>query len=437
MSHRAWIGLLSPCIPFVLVAASCSPTNEHTGFGGSAGAPASGGGGASTTAVGIGGSAGDLNLGGGLGTGGSPPTCTPGGEGDDVDHDGFTPADGDCNDCDPNVNPNAVEVVNGGGSGGSGGGEAYDEDCDGEIDEVDEDCDASLALEGVDPMDGARAVDLCKQSSGPNDWGVVSAKWVMADGSPPPALPAFDLGHGLLEGFGPNVHVRRGDRMLALSSGAARQPTDPGYQNVGGFDKGYTGNHPQGFPKESPACPAVLTGQPHDTAALELAIRVPSNAYGFSFAFDFFTYEWPGYVCSTYNDFFVAILSPIPANQTDGNISFDSQGNPVSVNNAFLQVCGCAGNPPVPCLAGGKSFTCDFGDVELIGTGFGFDMGFGDHGATSWLQTTAPAEPGTEITIRWGVYDSGDGVLDSTTLIDDFRWVAEPGTTVVTEPIPK
>jgi hypothetical protein len=262
---------------------------------------------------------------------------------------------------------------------------------------------------------------------------------VLAEGSPPPAnqLVNFHLGHGLLDGFGPNVDVRRGERLLALSSGSARAPGDPGYHDVGGFDKGYICSHPQGFPKESPACPGTITGEPHDATGIEITARAPSNAYGFSFDFDFYTYEWPDFVCSTYNDFFVAILSPIPPGQMDGNVSFDNQGNPVSVNNAFLSVCGCVGNPPNPCFAGGKTFPCQLGNVELIGTGFGFDTGFQDHGATSWLQTQAPVEPGEEFTIRFAVYDSGDGVLDSTTLIDNFKWIAEAGVTVGTTPVPE
>jgi hypothetical protein len=359
--------------------------------------------------------------------------CTPGGPDDDVDLDGYTQNTGDCNDCDKHVNPNAVEVPT------PSGKDAFDEDCDGTTDEVDPPCDTALVIAEEDTVLVARAVELCKVSSGPEDWGLVSGAWVLADGSPPPvdSLITFHLGHGLLDGFGANVDVRRGERMLALSSGTARQPSDPGYMNVGGFSKGYLGNHPQGFPKESPACPGTITGEPNDPTGIELTVRAPSNAYGFSFDFDFYTYEWPGFVCSTYNDFFVAILSPIPPGQMDGNVSFDSQGNPVSVNNAFLSVCGCEGNPPSPCLAGGKTFTCPLGNVELIGTGFGFDTGFEDHGATSWLQTQAPVEPGTELTIRFAVYDSGDGVLDSTTLIDNFQWIAEAGVTVGTTPVPE
>jgi len=242
-----------------------------------------------------------------------------------------------------------------------------------------------------------------------------------------------------LADFGPNVKQRFGHRMLALSSGTARRPEDLGYEDVVRFDKQYACVHPAGFPKESPACPGVITGQPHDGIGLEATVRTPSNAHGISFDFNFYTYEWPDFVCSQFNDFFVAMLSPIPANQPDGNISFDSQGNPVSVNNAFLEVCGCPENPPQPCYAGGKSFTCALGNSELIGTGFGFDWSadHSEHGATSWLTTNSPVEPNSEITIRWAIYDSGDGVLDSTTLIDNWRWIAEAGVAVETFPVPK
>jgi hypothetical protein len=408
-------------------------TGGAGGTGGEGGAGGQGG----VTSGGQGGQgAGDLGFdGGGVNDGGG--TCDPKGPDDDVDGDGYTETEGDCNDCDKNVNPNAVEVAT------EQGKDPHDEDCDGLIDEPpDPACDDGLAIDSVEPLDGARAVDLCKVSQGAGDWGVVSAQWVLADGSPPPAshpeVDNFHLGHGMLTHFGANIQVRNGKRMLGLSSGTARNPDDPGYQSVGGFSKGYQGSHPQGFPKESPACPGSITGTPNDPTGLEVKIRVPSNAYGFSFDFDFFTYEWPSYICSQYNDFFVALLSPIPQGQQDGNVSFDSQGNPVSVNNAFIEVCGCAGNPPSPCVAGGKSFPCALGNIELVGTGFGFDSGFGqDHGSTSWLKTQAPVTPGSEITIRWAVYDSGDGALDTSTLVDNWQWIAKPGITVGTDPVPK
>jgi hypothetical protein len=432
LAMRNWMMGLLLVSPITLVGA-CSASTESNGFGGW---------GPTGSATGTGGQAGSSStvtsgVGGGFGfdagmTSGSGTPCTPTPAGDE-DNDGFTTMQGDCNDCDANVNPNAIDVPT------APGQAVIDENCDGTPDNyMAELCDDMLAVDDADPLSAARAVDLCKMSSGPNDWGVVSAQWVLPDGSPPPPLsiPVFDLGHGMLTAFGPNVNVQKGARMLALSSGTARQPNDPGYSAVGGFDKGYISGHPQGFPKESPACLGVITGEPHDGTGVEIVIRAPSNAHGFSFNFDFYTYEWPGFVCSTFNDFFVALLSPKPPTQMDGNISFDSQGNPVSVNNAFVEVCGCFGNPPNPCYAGTKTFTCALGNIELIGTGFGFDTAFEDHGATSWLMTKAPIDPGGEITIRWAVYDSGDGILDSTTLIDNWQWIVEPGTTVETDPIP-
>jgi hypothetical protein len=443
MRLRSWI--CATALPALAGLVACSPVGTSgNGVGGAGGSPtttAATTGSASTGGGGQGGSSGTLGLGGHLtGSGGSAGginNCVPGGPDDDVDNDGFTPNQGDCEDCDPDRNPNSIEVMT------DAGGVAYDEDCDGQIDEDDSVlCDDNLAVDDLDPYSAARAIELCKTAGNDKEWGVVSTKWVLADGTEPPAfnLQNFHLGHGLLSGFGPNVQTRAGVRMLGLSSGTARQPTDPGYMDVGGFSKGITCNHPQGFPKESPACPGTITGTPNDAAGLELEIRPPSNAKGFSFDFKFQTFEWPGYVCSQYNDFFVALLSPIPANQADGNIAFDKMGNPVSVNNAFIEVCGCEGNPPSSCFAGGKEFECPLGDFELIGTGFGFDSCAycQDHGGTGWLRTNAPVEnKGQAITLRLAVYDSGDGVLDTTTIIDNWRWIASPGVTVGTDVIPE
>jgi len=432
------------CAPLLALAgglAACSPVgNGSSGSGGAGGDGVTTSvttGGPSTT----GGGEGGLGIGGntgGTGTGtGGVIICTPGGPDDDVDLDGFTPTQGDCEDCDPDRNPHSIEVAT------EPGGTAYDEDCDGEVDEDDSVvCDQNLAVDDLDPFAAARSLELCKTAGDDTDWGVVSAKWVLADGSEPPSfvLEQFHLGHGILTGFGPNVTTQVGTRMLALSSGTARQPTDPGYQSVGGFNKGIQCAHPQGFPKESPSCQGVLTGTPNDAAGVEIEIRPPSNAKGFSFDFKFMTYEWPDFVCSQYNDFFVALLSPTPMGQNDGNIAFDKMGNPVSVNNAFIEVCGCPGNPPNACEAGGKLFECPLGDFELIGTGFGFDdCGFcQNHGGTGWLRTNAPVEnKGEVITMRFTVYDSGDGSLDTTTLIDNWHWIAKPGVTIGTDVVPK
>ena len=130
---------------------------------------------------------------------------------------------------------------------------------------------------------------------------------------------------------------QEGAKVLALSSGTARQPNDPGYDSPGGHDKMYTTGSPPGYPKESPSCPGVTTGEPHDSAGLRVVIKTPTNAKSLSFNLDFYTYEFPNYICSQFNDFFVAMLTPKPGNQPDGNISYDSKGNTISVNAGFLQ----------------------------------------------------------------------------------------------------
>ena len=212
--------------------------------------------------------------------------------------------------------------------------------------------------------------------------------------------------------------------MLALSSGTARRPEDDGHRNASGFDKEYGSDHPNGFPKESPSCGAI-TGAPRDGIGLEVVMRAPANARGIAFDFDFYTYEWPQSVCSESNDFFVALMDPPPLNQPDGNISFDSLGNPVSVNNAFLDVCACDGASQGPCEAGGKLFECSMGDGELLGTGYGPDTEPEGHAATSWLVTEAPVRPDDITTIRFAIYDSKNGDFDSLTLVDNVRWLAQ------------
>jgi hypothetical protein len=78
-------------------------------------------------------------------------------------------------------------------------------------------------------------------------------------------------------------------------------------------------------------------------------------------------------------------------------------------------------------MAGGKNFACALGYDQLIGTGFDeqSDPFSGTLGsaATGWLVTTAPVEnPGAEITLMFAIWDSGDGVLDSTVLLDNFTF---------------
>jgi hypothetical protein len=401
--------------------ASCSATSggshfENVGGSGTTGSSGNGQGGDIDLTSGSGN--GSTGQGGGILT--QEPPCNVTDPNADNDGDGWTIAQGDCNDCTAQMNPGAYDFP----------GNNIDEDCNGKKDDEPTNCDGSLDVQSQNAIDGAKAIGLCKMAQG-QGWGLVNARYATADNQPLGSYDPAGLGHGILTGFGPNVHPQEGVKLLALSSGTARQPNDPGYQPVAGYDKGYTTAAPPGFPKESPSCPGVVTGSPHDSAALEVTVKVPSNAKSLSFNLNFYTYEFPNYICSTYNDFFVALLNPPPAAQPDGNISFDSMGNLISVNAGFLQVC-------YPQAAGGKSFACMLGPGQLSGTGFDLDDFGSPNGqnsaATGWLQTTSPVDPGSTIKLRFAIWDSGDGILDSTVLIDNFKWDAM-GATTTTEPV--
>ena len=417
---------------FVLISCSAGGTSSSTSNdGGSGGAgvggtgatgaganPSSGGGGSSGVFMGTGGS------------GASQPGCDAAPD-EDKDQDGFTITAGDCNDCDANVNPGAIEVVGDEGEGGSGGYVPADEDCDGNVDNPPATCDDALAVNSSDPMDGARAIELCKVATGPQDWGVVSAQWVRADGTTNITQPAM---YGIMPGFGPNVPARAGSSLLGLSSGRARLPGQPDFCgaqscNDGDFTAGVA---PPGFPLL--VCNASPTIR--DDIGFEVQLRAPTNATGYQFDFRFYSFEFAEYVCTSFNDQFIALVTPPPMNAPNGNISFDMNNNPVSVNLGFFDTCdtcsdwaqNCFMNcppAPVPC--------CPAGNTALQGTGFEFDAG-----ATAWLQTTAPIEGGATFSIRYVQWDAGDTALDSTTIIDNFQWIANGGTVNVgTTPIPQ
>jgi hypothetical protein len=206
--------------------------------------------------------------------------------------------------------------------------------------------------------------------------------------------------------------------MFAISSGHARLPGQPDACNNQGCASNWPGTPPAGFPQDVPNCPG--SKDINDDVGLELALRAPRNATGYSFSFKFYSFEYPEWICTSFNDQYITLVSPAPQGSIGGNISFDSKSNPVSVNVAFFEVCA---DPQ-----------CALGASELAGTGFDT---WDDAGGTGWLKTQAPVQGGDELTIRFAIWDTGDSSWDSTTLIDNFQWVANGGQVVVgTEEIP-
>lgn len=430
-------------------AAGCSgATGGDTSNAGSGGTGGKGGAGGTTSTVTTGGIGGGIGGGFGGGIGGNVG-CDEGAPDKDDDGDGYSEAQGDCNDCDPNANPGAAEVIAEKVNPDDPEPEKADEDCDMLIDEMDPDlkpCDDGLALDSTDPMDAVKAIGLCDVDDAGNPRFINKATWVLADGLPPgPSvdMAKYHLGHGLLDHLGLNDVPREGKRMLALSSGTARNKNEPGFV-ARNYDKGYSSNPPLTFNGESTDCPGVVVPKSsvQDAAGLELELQVPSNAISLEFAFNFRSYEFPQFICTQFNDFFWANL--VQGN-TNKNISFDQNMNPISVNAAFLSQCDCppAGPgmctvPPFP-MAGQPTRTVDCQGTDLL-DGSDFDgttnpkptYNGWTNGGTGWLKTTTPVTPSQVLKLRFVVFDSGvvngvkDHNVDSTVTIDRFRWHAIP-----------
>ncbi|HEY8040694.1 MAG TPA: choice-of-anchor L domain-containing protein [Polyangiaceae bacterium] len=309
-------------------------------------------------------------------------------------------------------------------------GNGCDDDCNGLVDDVPS-CDTGLAVQGT-AGDLAKALDLCQTATGPTDpkWGVISATF---SNGYQLTLPPNDNQHAVMTTFGSTVVPRLNAALGVLSSGCAGvfddcQPGDA--QQFKGTHTAMQPNQggavPTGFPKPASGC--TTSSAVNDVIDVELKIKVPLNAKGMHFEFDFHSGEWPEFVCSSYNDSFIAYLQSQAFNGGNpDNFSFDSKNSPISVNNAFFDRCTtnsstCGGGTVLPA-------PCAGGETELQGTGF-----FDPHstycgsttessgGATGWLASEAPVKPGEVITLDFIIWDTGDAIYDSLVLLDKFQW---------------
>ncbi len=376
----------------------------EAGAGASSGAAGEGGGGSS-------GKAGSGGTGATSGSGGLPGCDAPAPD-DDVDGDGFTKDQGDCDECSADVNPGAYDFRSNG----------IDEDCSAQADDEPKECDDG-DIADADATKAARAIGICRTAEN-GSWGLVSAKYVLVDGTTGMAAAS----HGLLPDFGPNMMPREGQRMLALSSGTARRPTDTGYLSLDGAKMGTTSGFPGSYPLIGPFCSVAPQGgtQAFDPAALEIVVRTPTNVKSLAFDFDFYSYEFPLFVCSMFFDSFAVIQTPEPSGALSGGISHDAKGNAVSVDSKFMRACTSQTIQNI-------LFDCPLGTDPLVGTGFDVTT---MHAASGWLVTRSAVSPGTEATLRFAIWDSGDDLYDSTVLIDAFRWSADEVALPSNDPAP-
>jgi len=390
----------------------------------------------------------------------------------DLDGDGWTPCQGDCCDSaqvdvcgDPNlVNPGAFEVP----------GNMVDDDCDGTKDNVLAACDNGLASNSATATDYAKAIDLCATTTESpanlidKKWGVISATLSLANGSGTPNVQS----RSIRQGFGAITQLS-GASLTVLSTGVAAAKVAPNNSNPaykafqGGQDMAKTSPVPSdwlaangnNFPN-APGCPEPQGGTTaHDPVMLKVRVRVPTNAKSFDVSTNFMSSEYPEWVCSAFNDFFLTLLDSTFApgagqagNPADKNLAFYKAGNniyPVGVNLAtgstgLFSQCQTS---PTGCGSGAVpgNNTCA-STAQLVGTGFddpnlpaqfAGDPAFCANnakmagGGTGWLTTTGNVKPGETIELRFVVWDTGDQWYDSVALVDNFLWsldASTPGT---------
>lgn len=197
---------------------------------------------------------------------------------------------------------------------------------------------------------------------------------------------------------------RAGSSLLVLSTGIAADAMSPGFvPPVPGTNFIATAADPfPGAVFTQSGCDAP-DGHVSDLTILRVQLRAPAGATALKFDHNFFTSEYPEWLCNAYNDRFVAHMQ---SGTTNGNIAFDGNGNAVAVNTAHFRVCT----------------SCADGDSALTGTGM--DAADQSDGAsTGWLTAVAPVQSGELVTLQFAIMDDGDGSDDSVVLLDNFQWV--------------
>ncbi|MEM6296246.1 MAG: choice-of-anchor L domain-containing protein [Myxococcota bacterium] len=372
----------------------------------------------------------------------------------DADGDGWTNCGGDC--CDESgpdcagpelVNPGAFEVD----------GNEVDDDCDGVVDNPVPACDADLASNTNETLDYARALDLCQFTeetpATPEEqvWGVISADLLLADDTG----VADPNSRSLRDGFGDTIGTQFGDRLVVLSTGHAADNAGDVNPSFSAFQLGTQMGETSPVPADwlaanggnfpnAPGCPDPAEGGAFNPVNLRLRMRAPTNANSFSVQMYFFSAEYPEYVCTAFNDFFITLVdSEDPENPDDGNIAIFDDGAqtwPVGINlvSAAAGLFEACSNGPIAQCGDGGSYNGCVGPAELAGTGFDVSTGgefacvptAATGGGTGWLTMTGNVEPGEVFEVRFVIWDTSDEIFDSLVLLDDWQWsleASEPG----------
>ncbi len=344
--------------------------------------------------------------------GGPIPNCDPAAStgNSDQDGDGYTPMQGDCNDCDPLINPGASNIV----------GDMIDYACSGHPGVV-ASC-TPITGQGSAGMALAQAMDLCDPRF---------VKGVSFKG------PSDSRARAVVNKFG-IVAPHSGVSMALISSGLAEDASS-GYRpqdqalisskNNLGFAN--TAANPIPNLVSANTCGPKNPPDVFDYTEVVVNLKTPTNASSFSFDFHFFSAEYPEFLCVEYNDEFLVLQeSKSEFGGQITNIAYDMHMDPITVNSGFFTVC--QNDPGTP-----HANNCTAPVSQIAGTGYDVKAsGIPVGGSTGWLTTTGPVSPGEDVTLHFVIFDEGDHILDSAALVDNFRWSLKKTSAPVTNPDP-
>jgi hypothetical protein len=145
-----------------------------------------------------------------------------------------------------------------------------------------------------------------------------------------------------------------------------------------------------------------------DGNALTINFTTAPGTNSVLFDFVFASEEFPEFVGSDFNDTFAAFLDGV-------QVSFDSQGHLITVNNNFFKLNNSGVNPTTGGIGGINS------DPRVNGTtGVNFNIEY--DGLTPLIRTQAPIDPNvTSHTLKFVIADAGDTALDSGVFISRLQ----------------